>query len=62
MENPIAHVKLTRETWSKSLNRKVTEVQVQFAKEEPAWIPIETLAAMTKLLEEREKAWIKNER
>ena len=46
MENPLYAVKNTRETWSKSLNQKVTEVQVQFANENPAWIPLETLLAL----------------
>jgi len=27
----------------------ITEVQVQFAKENPAWIPLETLLAMQKV-------------
>jgi len=49
MENPLSNVKLTREIWSRSQNRKVTEVQVQFADESPAWIPLETLLAMQKV-------------
>ena len=49
MENPFNNVKQTREVWSKHLNQKVTEVQVQFANENPAWIPIETLLEMQKV-------------
>ena len=46
MQNPLTPVKNTREVWNKSLNQKVTEVQVQFANENPAWIPLETLLAL----------------
>jgi hypothetical protein len=46
MENPLYAVKNTREVWSKNLNQKVTEVLVQFAQENPAWIPLETLLAL----------------
>jgi hypothetical protein len=46
MNNPFGVVKQTREVWSKSLNQRVREVQVQFANEEPAWIPLETLLAI----------------
>ena len=46
MENPFNNVKQTREVWSQSLNQKVTEVQVQFNNENPAWIPLETLLAL----------------
>ena len=46
MENPLSPVKNTREVWNKNLNQKVTEVQVQFANENPAWIPLETLLAL----------------
>jgi hypothetical protein len=46
MNNPFGVVKQTREVWSKSLNQTVKEVQVQFANEEPAWIPLETLLAI----------------
>ena len=34
---------------SKDLETVITEVQVQFAKENPAWIPLETLLAMQKV-------------
>jgi len=49
MQNPLYAVKNTRETWNKSLSQKVTEVQVQFAEENPAWIPLETLLAIQSL-------------
>ena len=48
MKNPLSPVKMVRETYSKWLQRTVTEVQVQFIDEEPAWIPYETLLAMQK--------------
>ena len=46
MNNPLSPVKMVRETYSKWLQRHVTEVQVQFRDEEPAWIPYDTLLAM----------------
>ena len=46
MNNPLSPVKMVREVYSKWLRRSVTEVQVQFKDEEPAWIPYETLLAM----------------
>jgi len=46
MANPLSPVKNTRKVWSKSLERAITEVQVQFASENPAWIPLETLLAI----------------
>ena len=46
MKNPLSPVKMVRETYSKWLQRSVTEVQVQFKDEEPAWIPYETLLAI----------------
>lgn len=49
MDNPLRPVKNTRKVWSRSLERAVTEVQVQFAKENPAWIPLETLLEIQKL-------------
>ena len=36
----------TRETYSKWLQKHVTEVRVQFGNEDPAWIPYPTLMAM----------------
>ena len=46
MNNPLSPVKMVRETYSRWLQRTITEVQVQFMDEEPAWIPYETLLAM----------------
>ena len=46
MANPLSPVKNTRKTYSRHLEKIVTEVQVQFANENPAWIPLETLLAM----------------
>ena len=46
MKNPLSPVKMVRETYSKWLQRSVTEVQVQFKDEPLAWIPYETLLAM----------------
>ena len=53
MRNPLSPVKMVRETYSKWLQRSVTEVQVQFKDEAPAWIPYETLLAMQELNEGR---------
>ena len=44
--NPLSPVKNTRQTYRKDLKKVITEVQVQFAKESPAWIPLETLLAI----------------
>ena len=49
MVNPLSPVKNTRQTYQKDLETVITEVQVQFAKENPAWIPLETLLAMQKV-------------
>ena len=46
MKNPLSPVKMVRETYSRFLQRHVTEVQVQFKDEEPAWIPYDTLLAI----------------
>tara|TARA_B100000700_G_scaffold294249_1_gene356061 strand:- start:559 stop:747 length:189 start_codon:yes stop_codon:yes gene_type:complete len=51
MKNPLSPVKMVRETYSMWLQRNITEVQVQFADEEPAWIPYDTLLAMQKVNE-----------
>jgi hypothetical protein len=48
MTNPISVVKNTRQTYSKYLEKVITEVQVQFDNETPAWIPYETLLAINK--------------
>ena len=46
VENPLSPVRNTRQTYNKQLERVITEVQVQFADETPAWIPLETLLAI----------------
>ncbi len=51
MRNPLSPVKMVRENYSKWLQRSVTEVQVQFKDEPPAWIPYETLLAIQELNE-----------
>ena len=48
VENPLSPVRNTRQTYNKELERVITEVQVQFADENPAWIPLETLLAIKK--------------
>ena len=47
IENPISFVKNTRKTYSKQFESVITEVQVQFADENPAWIPLDTLLALS---------------
>ena len=51
MNNPLSPVKMVRETYSKWLGKHVTEVEVQFKDEDPAWIPYNTLLAMQSLNE-----------
>ena len=46
MNNPLSVVRNTRQTYRKDLEKVVTEVQVQFKSEEPAWIPYDTLIAI----------------
>ena len=46
MNNPLSPVKMVRETYSKWLQKNITEVQVQFKDKEPACIPYTTLLAM----------------
>jgi len=43
---------MVRETYSNWLQKHVTEVQVQFKDEDPAWIPYDTLLAMQECKEE----------
>lgn len=50
IDNPISFVKNTRETYSKQFETIVTEVQVQFADENPAWIPLDTLLAIKTII------------
>ena len=51
MKNPLSPVKMVRETYSKWLQKSITEVEVQFKDEDPAWIPYNTLLAMQSLNE-----------
>ena len=46
MKNPLSPVKQVRESYSRFLQKHVTEVEVQFKDEDPAWIPYHTLLAM----------------
>ena len=48
MSNPFSVIKNTRMSWSKYLQENIKEVQVQFADEEPSWIPYTTLLAIQK--------------
>ena len=49
MENPLSPVKNTRKKYDRQQEKVITEVQVQFAKEHPSWIPLETLLAIQSL-------------
>ena len=48
--SPFGNVLNTRETYSKFYQEIFTEVEVQFHDENPAWIPLNTLLAMSCLL------------
>ena len=49
MRNPLSPVIQVRESYSRFLQKHVTEVEVQFKDEDPAWIPYDTLLAMQNL-------------
>ena len=49
MRNPLSPVIQVRESYSRWLQKSITEVEVQFKDEEPAWIPYDTLLAMQNL-------------
>ena len=51
MKNPLSPVKQVRESYSRFLQKHVTEVEVQFKDEDPAWIPYNTLLAMQEVNE-----------
>ena len=51
LKNPFNFVKNTRQSYSRFYNKKLTEVQVQIDTEDPAWIPLDTLVAITKKYE-----------
>ena len=46
MNSPFSIVKNTRQTYCKFNQEIITEVEVQFDNERPAWIPLETLIAV----------------
>ena len=46
MKNPLSPVKQVRESYSRFLQKHVTEVEVQFKDEDPAWLHYDTLLAM----------------
>ena len=46
MKNPLSPVIQVRQNYSRFLQKHVTEVEVQFKDEDPAWIPYNTLLAM----------------
>ena len=47
LTNPFYFVQNTRESYSKFYQKKFTEVEVQFSNEDPAWIPLDTLIAIS---------------
>ena len=51
MKNPLSPVKQVRESYSRFLQKHITEVEVQFKDEDPAWIPYNTLLAMQEVNE-----------
>ena len=52
IDNPISYVKNTRQTYSKQYETVLTEVLVQFADENPAWIPYDTRVEMERVCNE----------
>ena len=50
MNNPLSYVKNTRQSYRKDLEEVITEVQVQFKNEEPAWIPYDTLLSIMSIM------------
>lgn len=46
MNNPIAFVQHIRQTYSRTQQKVIVEVLVQFKEETPAWIPYDTLLAI----------------
>ena len=47
MINPMSVVKNVRTTYSRFLQKNIKEVEVQFENEDPAWIPYDTLLALS---------------
>ena len=48
LTNPFNFVKNTRQSDSKFYQKEFTEVEVKVDSEDPAWIPLDTLIAITK--------------
>ena len=46
MKNILSPVRNVRESYSRFLGKTIIEVEVQFADEDPAWIPYDTLLAI----------------
>ena len=46
--SPFGNVLNTRESYSRFHQKNITEVEVQFNDEDPAWIPLNTLLAIQK--------------
>tara|TARA_B100000614_G_C14323413_1_gene401456 strand:+ start:213 stop:380 length:168 start_codon:yes stop_codon:yes gene_type:complete len=46
MKNILSPVRNVRESYSRFLGKTIIEVEVQFADEDPAWIPYDTLIAI----------------
>ena len=51
MMSPFGNVLNTRESYCRFYQKTFTEVQVQIETEDPAWIPLDTLVAITKKYE-----------
>ena len=51
MKNPLSPIIQVRQSWSMWLQKTITEVEVQFKDEDPAWIPYDTLLAMQEVNE-----------
>ena len=49
MKNILSPVRNVRESYSRFLDKIVIEVEVQFADEDPAWIPYDTLIAIQEI-------------
>ena len=51
MDNLLSYVKNVRTVYDRFYQKNIKEVQVQFQDEDPAWIPLDTLVAITKKYE-----------
>ena len=51
MKNPLSPVIQVRQNYSRFFQKHVTEVEVQFKDEDPAWSPYDTLLAMQEVNE-----------